>query len=55
MKIREKSQKKRKFEHKLSINLSINMSADEIDKLYQNYEVLNSATDKTKVGVSYRF
>lgn len=30
------------------------MSADEIDKLYQNYEILNSATDKTKVSVFYR-
>jgi hypothetical protein len=26
------------------------MSADEIDKLYQNYDVLSTSTDKTKVA-----
>lgn len=26
------------------------MSADKIDKLYQNYDALNAATDKSKVS-----
>lgn len=26
------------------------MSADKIDKLYQNYDILNGATEKSEVG-----